>query len=218
MNSKLIILLASVCAVLLLIISGEWFFAKQAQQELLASTSSAAAKTPSDEMPTVELTKQPEESYDGMVTRPLFIKGRKPVDEPKSGDAQVPAIAMVFDWELNGIYTKGKSLSALFSRSKTKVVKDNYRKISVGGELDGWKLTEIRKDKVILMQGDGQKELLLRKPKPKQSKPSPQARNSLAPPVPQPVPAPESILNPETIPVPESPEEPFENSTDEQQF
>jgi hypothetical protein len=98
------------------------------------------------------------------------------------------------------------------------VPKDNYRKITVGDDLDGWKLAEIHKDKVILMQGDDQKELLLRKPKPKQPR---QAKNSLAPPVPQPAPAPipmpESIPNPEAIPAPES-EEPFENSTDEQQF
>lgn len=218
MNSKLIILLISVCAVLLLIISGEWFFARQSQQALLATTNATAKKTPVDEMPGVELTKRPEESYDDLVSRPLFIKGRKPVEEPKSDDAQTPAIAVVFDWELNGVYTKNKSLSALFSRSKVKVPKDNYRKIAVGGDLDGWKLTEIHKDKVILMQGGAQKELLLRKSKPKQP---PQARNRPVPPVQQPPPSmsiPGSIPNPETIPPPESLEEPFENSTDEQQF
>jgi hypothetical protein len=219
MNSKLIILLISVCAVLLLIISAEWFFAEQSQQKLLATTNATAKNTPPDEMPGVELTKRPEESYDDLVSRPLFIKGRKPVDEPKPDDAQTPAIAMVFDWELNGVYTKNKGLTALFSRSKVKVPKDNYRKVAVGGDLDGWKLAEIHKDKVILMQGGAQKELLLRKPKPKQ--PS-LAKNRPIPPVPQSaqpsMPIPGSIPNPEIIPPPESLEEPFENSTDEQQF
>jgi len=215
-NRKLITLLISVCVVLLLIIFAEWLYARKAQQELIASTSAAVKKNPPDAMPTVELTKQPEESFDQMVARPLFLKGRRPVDEPKAEDAQTPAVVLVFDWELNGIYTRNNSLSAFFSRAKTKVPHDNYRKLMVGGDLDGWKLTEISKDKVILMQGGNQKELMLRKPKPKQPV-LPNAR--LMPPgpqpVPSPVPTPESIPNPELISPAESPEEQFENNTDE---
>lgn len=227
MNSKLVKLLASVCAVLLLVIFAEWVYAKLAQQELLASTTIAAAtKKPPVEMPKVELTKQPEEYYDQMVARPLFIKGRRPVDEPKPENTQALSVATVFDWELTGVYTKNKSLSALFSRSKTKVPKDNYRKIAVDAYLDGWKLIEIHKDRVILMQGGNQKELLLRKPKPKQT-PQPKAPiNPAAPvlqPAPTPVPEPESESESEPIPDPEIPpsefpEEPFENPLDEQQF
>jgi hypothetical protein len=224
MNSKLVKLLASVCAVLLLVIFAEWVYAKLAQQELLASTTIAARKKPPVEMPKVELTEQPEEYYDQMVARPLFIKGRRPVDEPKPEDTQALSVATVFDWELTGVYTKNKSLSALFSRSKTKVPKDNYRKIAVDAYLDGWKLVEIHKDRVILMQGGNQKELLLRKPKPKQMS-QPKAPVNPAAPVLQPVPTPtpesepepEQIPDPE-IPPPEFPEEPFENPLDEQQF
>ena len=217
MNKKLIILLVSISAVCLLIIFGEWLYANYVQRELLDSSKAAAKKMPPDEMPTMELTKQSEESYDQIVNRPLFIKGRKPVDEPKPETAQVPVVPVVFDWELIGIYTKNKSLTALFSRAKTKVPKDNYRKVSVGAELDGWKLTEIREDRAILSQAGNKKELLLRKSKPKALPP----RNHAVPPVPpipQPggAPIPESIPNPETIPVP--PEESFENNTDEQQF
>ncbi len=216
MNRKLIILLVSVCAALLLVIFGEGLYAKYVQRQLLASTNSAASKTPPDEMPTVELTKQPEESYDQIVNRPLFIKGRKPVDEPKPEAAQVPVVPVVFDWELNGVYTKNDSLSALFSRAKTKVPKDNYRKVTVGGDLDGWKLTEIQNDRAVLMQGGNKKEVLLRKAKPK----TPQARNNAVPPVQPPgaIPNQEAIPNPESIPVPETPEESFENNTDDQQF
>jgi hypothetical protein len=215
MNSKLIVLLLALCTLLVLLISGEWLYAKKAQKELLDSTSPSSTKKSSDEFPTIELTKQPEESYEDMVARPLFIKGRKPVDEPKPDDPAVPAVAVVFDWELSGIYTKNKTLSALFSRAKAKVPKDNYRKITVGTDLDGWKLTEIRKDRAIFTQAGTQKELLLRKPKPKQPHGD---RNNPAIPNQRQVPNPGSIPNPEIIPPPESPEEPFENSTDEQQF
>ena len=116
-------------------------------------------------MPGIELTQQSEESYADLVARPLFIKGRRPVDEPSPEEAQAINVANTFDWQLNGVYSTKKGLSALFSRSTSKVPKDNYRKISTGADLDGWKLTEIHKDRVILKQGSQQKELLLRKPK-----------------------------------------------------
>ena len=119
-----------------------------------------------------------------MVARPLFIKGRKPVDEPTSDTAQNALVPVIFDWELNGVYTTVKGLSALFSRSKTKVAKDNYRKIGIGAELDGWKIVEIYHDKALLKQGAQEKELLLRKIKPKD--PSKKTTNLNTPNTPQP--------------------------------
>ena len=168
MNSKLVSLLTSVCIVLILIIMGEWFYAVRVQKQTLASTTSPDAKILHDEMPGIELTRQSEESYVDLVARPLFIKGRKPVDEPTPEEAQAANIANTFDWELNGVYSTKKGLSALFSRSKSKVPKDNFRKVSTGADLDGWKLKEIHKDRAILSQGNQDKELLLRKPKAKE--------------------------------------------------
>jgi len=165
MNSKLVSVLSSVCIVLILLITGEWFYAERTQKHTLNSTISAETKISHDEMPTIKLTQQSEESYADLVSRPLFIKGRKPVDEPSPEDEKTAATANNFDWQLNGVYSSKKGLAALFSRSTSKVPKDNYRKISTGADLDGWKLTEIQKDRAILKQGDQQKELLLRKPK-----------------------------------------------------
>jgi hypothetical protein len=165
MNSKIVSLLVSVCIVCVLIIVGEWLYAVQAQKHALTSPASTGKKISNDEMPIIELSRQPEESYADLVARPLFINGRRPVDEPSPEEAQNAAAANIFDWELNGVYTTKKGLSALFSRSKSKVAKDNHRRISAGADLDGWKLTEIRTDRAILTQGVQQKELLLRKPK-----------------------------------------------------
>jgi len=177
MNSKLVSVLASVCIVLMLIIIGEWFYAVRAQKLTLNSTTIAETKALNDEMPTIELTRQSEESYADLVTRPLFIKGRKPVDEPRPEDEQTIAVANNFDWQLSGVYTTKKGLSALFSRSNSKVPKDNHRKISIEADLDGWKLTEIQQDKAILKQGSQQKELLLRKPKLKDLSKKPKVPN-----------------------------------------
>ena len=150
MNKKLIAGLACFCIACSLIIIGEWSYATWTEKSILTSLTSTDKKIAPDEMPLIELTAQTEESYVDLVARPLFIKGRKPVD-----------------WELNGVYTTAKGLSALFSRSKSKVAKDNYRKIGIGADLDGWKIVEIYQDKALLKQGAQEKELLLRKIKPK---------------------------------------------------
>ena len=167
MNSKLIAGLASFCIACILIIIGEWLYASWAEKTILTSLTSTDKKLSPDEMPHIELNEQPEESYVDLVARPLFIKGRKPIDEPSPEAIQNALVPVIFDWELNGVYTTANGLSALFSRSKTKVAKDNYRKIGIGAELDGWKIVEIYQDKALLKQGTQEKELLLRKIKPK---------------------------------------------------
>jgi hypothetical protein len=177
MNNKLVSILASVCIVCVLIIAGEWFYAVQTKKNALASSTSTETKLSRDEMPDIELTRQSEESYIDLVARPLFIQGRKPVDEPSPEEVQNMAVVNIFDWQLNGIYTTKKGLSALFSRSKSKVAKDNHRRIGVGADLDGWKLTEIHQDRAILNQGNEQKELLLRKSKLKEKSNKPNVPN-----------------------------------------
>ncbi len=194
MNKKLITLLVAVCIILCLIIAGEWLFASYTQHRLLTSISSEKRQDyKADELPGIELTKQTEDSYVDLVARPLFIKGRRAVEEPSPESEQAAAKSENFDWQLTGVYGSNKKVSALFSRAKTKVAKDNNRKLKVGDDLDGWQLTEINKDKVMLKQGSNDKELLLRKPK---LKTSPRA-NGAVPAVPIPAAIPEPAANTE---------------------
>lgn len=168
MNTKLVKLLASVCISLCLIIAVEWMYASYMRHRLLASISSEKPQDyKADELPEIELTKKPEGSYADLVARPLFVKGRRAVDEPRTEAEQANAKSESFDWQLTGVYSTKNTVSALFSRSKSKVAKDNHRKLTVGDDLDGWKLTEINRDRAVLKQGGNEKELLLRKPKPK---------------------------------------------------
>ena len=217
MNRKLLSILAAVCSVCILVIFGEWFYAVRVQKQALNSTISAQPALALDEMPGIDLTRQPEAAYADLVARPLFIKGRRPVNEPPPETVQAAAdaaAAHTFDWQLNGVYTTKKGLSALFSRSTSKVAKDNYRKIIAGTDLDGWKLTEIHKDRVLLKLGDQQKELLLRKPKLKELSKN---LNAPAPPIPNIPPTPEA---PNPFNVPNSPQPAaggFENMNNDNQ-
>ena len=231
MNLKLIKLLGAVCTGLCFIIACEWLYATYAQKQLLASIEAVDKKKKAIvQLPSIELTKRPESSYVDLVTRPLFIQGRRPVPEPATTDTKSVSVASQnFDWALNGVYTYKQGLYALFSRTVTKNPKDKYRKVTKDNDIDGWKLTEIYKDKVIVSQGDQKKELPLRKPKPKvpttndakqmATQPIPgQPPQPLVPgqqppiPVPEPFPVPEPEQMPEPEPVLEPELIPDENS------
>lgn len=215
LNIKLVSFLAASCGILVLMLIGEWFYAHYDQQQLLNQTLPADNQSAQETMPSIDLTQQAEESYENLVTRPLFLEGRKPVVEPTPEQTQANAVAVKFDWLLTGVYTTKQGLSALFSRAQPKMPKDNHRKIKQGEFLDGWRLLAIHKDKVVLSQESGQKELMLHKPKLKQL---PQKKNT---PPPQPAEAEpeataetptEEVIPPETV----SPEESIENNDNEQ--
>lgn len=194
MNNKLIKMLLFVTIGLCLIIVGEWLYASYMKHRLLTSISSAKLQDyKADELPEIELEKQPEENYADLVARPLFIKGRRAVDEPHPEAEQGDVKLEIFDWQLIGVYGTKKKVSALFSRAKTKVPKDNFRKITLGDEIDGWKLADINNDRAVLKQGNKEKELLLRKPK---SKELSQQANKPVSPTSAPTPAPADIPEP----------------------
>jgi hypothetical protein len=239
MNIKLIKLLAAICAGLSFLIVCEWLYAVYAQKQLLKSLASANTQEKAiTQLPAIELAKQPESSYTDLVARPLFIQGRKPVDEPNSEQAAAASTATdEFNWSLNGIYTYQNKLYALLSRTTTKVPKDNYRKVTKDTDIDGWKLIDIQKDRVVVSQGAKQKDLPLRKAKPKDTPnnaghlvpppaPNQPGQPPLQPgqhpvpavvpvPMPEPEPIPEPILEPELIPD-EPSESYFENGENEQ--
>jgi hypothetical protein len=167
-----------ICFVLSLVIVLEQIVGYQSQKKLLNSISSNTKQASYKDMPHIDLNQQPEESYEDLVNRPLFIAGRKPVAEL---DAVGSGIAN-FDWLLSGIYTSKKGLMVLLTRTTALPIEalpdtadgkqnaDNYRKLTLGSDIDNWKITEILKDRIILTQGLTEKQLPLRKPKARETK------------------------------------------------
>ncbi len=170
MNNKLVFVLVSACGILAAVIVAEWLYALHVREQVLAPLPSSAATAPLAQMPTIDLLAKPEESYVDLVERPLFIKGRRPVEGAADGQPQTGAAAPgQFDWQLVGVYTPigDETLQALFAREKVKLPKDNFRKLAEGALLDGWHVVKIEQDKVTLEQDGNQKVLPLRKAKPK---------------------------------------------------
>ena len=161
----------------------------------------------------LDLSDPSEESYSDLVERPMFIKGRKPVEEPIPEEMALATAHKTenVNWELIGIYRTPKGTTAFFSRSNGHLPKDNFRKCKPGDSLDGWQLSDINENGVNLTQGTETKNLPLRKMKPKNATPTPVSPTN---PTPLPVPAPQAVdaanltVQPTTIdnqvPTPES--------------
>ena len=145
-----------------------------------------------EEATDLNLSDPSEDSYSDLVERPMFIKGRKPVEEPIPEEMALATAQKTenVNWELIGIYSTPKGTTAFFSRSNGRLPKDNFRKCKLGDTLDGWHLSEINENAVSLTQGTETKKLPLRKMKPKNPTPTPVSPANATP---VPVPAPQNV-------------------------
>lgn len=145
-----------------------------------------------EEATDLNLSDPSEDSYSDLVERPMFIKGRKPVEEPIPEEMALATAQKTenVNWELIGIYSTPKGTTAFFSRSNGRLPKDNFRKCKLGDTLDGWHLSEINENGVSLTQGTETKKLPLRKMKPKNPTPTPVSPANATP---VPVPAPQNV-------------------------
>ena len=145
-----------------------------------------------EEATDLNLSDPSEDSYSDLVERPMFIKGRKPVEEPIPEEMALATAQKTenVNWELIGIYSTPKGTTAFFSRSNGRLPKDNFRKCKLGDTLDGWQLSEINENGVSLTQGTETKKLPLRKMKPKNPIPTPVSPANATP---VPVTAPQNV-------------------------
>jgi hypothetical protein len=180
MNRPTLFVLIILNTLFVTILAVEWY--SKTESTTFEKKQTRSENTETEALPTLDLTETSEESYSDLIERPMFIKGRKPVNEPEPENTPVAEVKRVdtFVWNLTGIFTASKGITAFLSRTNAKIEKDNYRKINVGDDLDGWKMAEIHSDKVILTQAGETKTLLLRKAKPKNA-----PINPISPPQPQ---------------------------------
>lgn len=179
MNRPTFFVLILLNAVFITILVGEWY--SETPTTIVKKEQVNPENTEIEDLPALAaLTETSEDNYPDLVERPLFIKGRKPVNEPEPEDTPiVPEKKMEqFVWDLTGIFSSPKGTTAFFNRTNGKIAKDNYRKLKKGENLDGWKIAAIDTDKVTLTQAEESKTLLLRKIKPKTAPPPPITPNS----------------------------------------
>ena len=167
LNVKLLSLLLICCAVLAIIVIGEWWYANYSYQNLLTSIEDIDEEADGIEtMPEIKLAEKSQESYSAMVNRPLFTEGRKPIDEADEATS-VQEFTGKIELVLTGLVETPEGITAMLQDNNKK----HYR-AKQGEEAQGWEVTKIEADKVIVEQGSNRKELMLRKPKPVQTSPA----------------------------------------------
>ncbi|MGY6276872.1 hypothetical protein [Methylomonas sp. MgM2] len=132
----------------------------------------------SEPLPSLNLPKLSEHSFNSIVERPLFIEGRKPIPQDTSEDDSEAAAdeGQLDDWALIGIYNKNKNKGkrrALFRNQKET---GKFLKLYEEQTISGWLLKQIQSDRVILQLGGQQKNVMLRKPREQVKTPMPPKR------------------------------------------
>lgn len=120
------------------------------------------AKAVFDTVQERDFTLPPKEHYEEIIERPLMVKGRRPISE----DTKSSTIAVVTNTKMNmvlmGVVMTPQGMTALIKDNQGK-----YQRVQKDESVDGWVVVELQEDKIIVDQGNGGQELMLRKPKAK---------------------------------------------------
>lgn len=108
--------------------------------------------------------------YNDMVERPLFFKGRKPIEPKESSDDSESIIAEKLNYELTGIISVPNDLYCLLQEKNSRDRTNKFKKLREGDEIDGWSIKEIKPDHVIVGTDSESEKLKLAKPKMKKPK------------------------------------------------
>lgn len=152
-----------ICSGLGLILLFEWGYGEYSRNQL-QSIMDRKIQTDyqADELPKLRLAKQNAESFSGIVERPLFIEGRKPLPDIETTNPETSANDQLDDWSLIGIYSKSKRQVALFRKQNEA---GKFLKLNEDQTISGWQIKQIEADRVVLQQGGQEKSVLLRKPR-----------------------------------------------------
>ncbi len=157
-------LLAGLCALFASINIGEWVFLRYGISEKKVFMERPVKSNISfEKLGSHDFVLPPEESFEDVIERPLMVRGRRPVDEQQpQKEVAVPVQNQNSRIQLMGVISTPEGMTALLVDGAGK-----YKRVKLNGQIDGWDVTELQGDKVILVQGASRQELLLRKPKPK---------------------------------------------------
>lgn len=101
------------------------------------------------------------------MARPLFFKSREPIiiDDIEEVLLEEAKVLAPLSLDLAGIISTPEGIFALFQDPKAKSHEKKFERLAQGDDINGWQLKEIQNDRVILVSGAKEKELLLSKPR-----------------------------------------------------
>jgi hypothetical protein len=102
------------------------------------------------------------EEYADFVDRPLFVEGRKPPPEEEQKQATEAQDTQPLSLKLMGVLFHPNGEMAILAEQSGK-----HRRIRKGGTISGWRLVDLKTDRVTVQRGDERRDLPLLKPRPK---------------------------------------------------
>jgi len=154
MFNPLIKILLVGCALLGLLLLLEWFWLTRPDQGQARLNKTATLEN--IQLPQLDFSEQTLDRNQQMVSRPLFIKVRRPIE----GGAKVD----IDEFLLMGVYQVDDKPMALI---KDKTQQGSYLKKTEGETIAGWEIKQILPDRIVVERSGSEKIVALRKPKPK---------------------------------------------------
>jgi len=99
----------------------------------------------------------PLESYAEFVSRPVFVATRRPAGPASSPDRKAGEILLLDRYPIVGVVINGQQQVVLIR----KAAGDTVSRIKQGAVLDGWTLTEVTRERLVLEMGENRKEIPL---------------------------------------------------------
>lgn len=161
MSANMLKLMLAVSGLLLGILMLEWLVIGSDEAPSAIVAESNESKSFDVDLPEIKSSGKTQEMYADMVERPLFIDGRRPVEESEETSASVEE-SKIEDLTLMGVYIRDELSTAMFDVQDDK---KQYVKKQLGDEISGWLIQEIHADRVVLERDGAMETLLLRKPK-----------------------------------------------------
>ena len=160
MFNPLIKILLGLSSLLLVLFALEWYWLTDAQQ---AERRMQALSTFEElSLPQLDFTDQMLTNSQDMLKRPLFIEGRRPIEESQDQEL-TESSGDIDEFLLMGVYqVDDKPVALLKDKQQQK-----YEKKTEGETIAGWRIKQVLPDRIVVERQGKEKTVALRKPKPK---------------------------------------------------
>lgn len=118
--------------------------------------------SPENVEPEVAFELPPLDAFSPFVDRPLFMEGRKPAVEGEQAQAPQEEDLTPLTLTLMGVMFTPRGEMAIVAEASGK-----NRRVRMSGTIGGWRLVEVKPDRVTLQRGEERRDLPLMKPRPK---------------------------------------------------
>ncbi len=168
---SLAILICLATLVMFLMIGLQHYSAKQNRAKVVNELQSTpSAKFSMEEIPNYQFIKSEIDEYSEFVERPLFFKGRRPIiitETKTETEKKTTKPPVKLGYTLIGMVEIPNKSYALFKNAKSKNKENKFIRVSPGDVFEGWELTKIESDHVVISNQSSEEKINLLKPRKK---------------------------------------------------